>query len=62
MLFIILMEKKVLVFAAHEPAYLKAIHKLVEIEKVFKVLQEICDSNYVELDTIIRKILTYWTD
>ncbi len=40
--------------------YLKAKHKLEEIENLFKVPQEINDSEYGELGATSLKILRYW--
>ena len=41
-------------------AYVKAIHNLGEIDKLFKVPQEIYDSEYGEVGTTSLKILRYW--
>ena len=40
--------------------YVKATHKLGEIEKLFKVPQEIYDSEYGEIGTTSLKILRCW--
>ena len=40
--------------------YVRAIHKLGEIEKLFKVAQEIYDSEYVKLGVSTLEILRYW--
>ena len=40
--------------------YVKAIHKLGEIDKLFKVLQEIYDSEYGEVGATSLKILRCW--
>ena len=45
---------------AHAVAYVKAIHVLGEIEKLFKAPQEIYDSEYREVGTTSFKILRYW--
>ena len=41
-------------------AYVKTIHKLGEIEKLFNVPQEIYDSEYGEVGTTSLKILRCW--
>ena len=41
-------------------AYVKATHKLGEIEKLFKVPQEIYDSEYGEVGATSLKILRCW--
>jgi hypothetical protein len=41
--------------------YVKAIHKLGNIEKLFKVPQEIYDSDYGEVGATSLKILRCWT-
>ena len=41
-------------------AYGKANHKLGEMEKLFKVPQEIYDNEYGEVGTTILKILRCW--
>ena len=40
--------------------YVKAIHKLGEIDKLFKIPQEIYDSEYGELGATSLKILRCW--
>ena len=40
--------------------YVKAIHKLGEIDKLFKVPQEIYDSEYGEVGATSLKILKCW--
>ena len=40
--------------------YIKAIHKLGEIEKLFKLPQEIYDSEYGEVGATSLKILRCW--
>ena len=42
--------------------YVKAIHKLGEIEKLFNVPQEIYDSEYGEVGATSLKILNCWID
>ena len=42
--------------------YIKATHKLGEIEKLFKVPQEIYDSEYGEVGATSLKILNCWID
>ena len=44
----------------HAVAYVKAIHKRGEIEKLFKVPQEIYDSEYGEVGATSLKILRCW--
>ncbi len=54
-----LMEKEIVVFIMQADAveYVKAIHKLGEIEKLFKVPQEVYDSEYGEVGATSLKIL-----
>ena len=40
--------------------YVKAIHKLGEIDKLFKIPQEIYDSEYGEVGATSLKILRCW--
>ena len=40
--------------------YVKAIHKLGVIDKLFKVPQEICDSEYEKIGATSLKILRCW--
>ena len=42
--------------------YVKTVHKLGEIDKLFKVPQEIYDSEYGEVGVTSLKILNCWID
>ncbi|MEC8100349.1 MAG: hypothetical protein VX089_03945 [Pseudomonadota bacterium] len=41
--------------------YVKALHNLGEIEKLFKLPQHIYDSEYVKVISTVMKILRCWT-
>ena len=40
--------------------YVKATHRLGDVEKLFKVSQEVCDSEYGEVAATTLKILRCW--